>query len=48
MKIPKQDIKEILEWIEFDEKKNYIEGGKPKNHIYTHVLKVREWLDKEK
>ena len=43
MKTPIAEIKKVLEYLD-EEKTNYENAGKPKNHIYLDILKIKQWI----
>jgi len=51
MGMPIESIIQILDYLEHDERKDYQayagDAASQKNHIYTHIRRVREWLNEE-
>lgn len=40
----KENLVRLLDYVEADEKKHWLEAGKPKAHIYEDIRALREWL----
>ena len=40
-----ESLRNILDYLHDDEKRNWEESGKPDDHIYTDILAVTAWLD---
>jgi hypothetical protein len=40
-----QSLERVLNYLR-DEEKNYLEAGKPANHIYKDIHALRGWLNK--
>ena len=43
MKVPIDEIRKVIEYLD-DEKTNYENAGRPKNHIYLDILKIKRWV----
>jgi hypothetical protein len=43
-KILVEDLKEICGYLELTEQKDFQESGKPSNHIWKRVLRVKKYL----
>lgn len=41
----KKTILKILDYLEEDEYKHFLESEKPKDHIYLDVIRARVWLE---
>jgi hypothetical protein len=41
-----KDITLICDYLEVDEKRHCEESGRPKNHIWSSVKRLRQWLNK--
>ena len=39
-----KDIAEICDYLYHEEKKHYEESNRPRNHIWCHVKRVKQWL----
>ena len=39
-----EDFKAIVVYLEMDEKRHYEELGRPKNHIYRSVVKLKKFI----
>ena len=39
----KNSLQRLLNYLEHDEEKGWLESGKPKDHIYNDVRRLREW-----
>lgn len=41
-----KDITLVCDYLEVDEKRHYEESDRPKNHIWSSVKRIRQWLNK--
>ena len=42
--IPTKSIAAVLNYLENSERSHWESEGQPTDHIYTHVMRVREWF----
>jgi len=41
-----ESLRQILDYLHDDEKRNWEEAGRPKDsHIFNDIVRVTEWLD---
>jgi|GEM_PF-7095246 len=38
------DINIVCDYLAYDEKKHYEESGRPKDHIWSNIKRIRKWL----
>lgn len=41
-----ESLKVLLEYSNHDERNHWIDVGKPDDHVYTHILRLQEYVDK--
>jgi hypothetical protein len=40
-----QSLREVVMYLSLDEGRHFEENGRPRNHIYRHVMRLAKWLD---
>lgn len=41
----KEDLKQILNYLWEDEKRNFEESGKPKKHMFKEIKRIADWIE---
>jgi len=46
MIIPVKSIRNVLEYLYQDERENYYECDKPKDHIFNSIVELKKWYER--
>jgi hypothetical protein len=41
----RKHLEKVIDYLWYDEEKNWADSGKPSDHIFVHLRAVKEWLD---